>query len=505
MIGLRRILRIVARGWKTRSSFGFGVWLTDALRRRLASSARYALERWWPTRRPILARRVAALGPNSRAIFKGARGVSHRFRRDEVDIIIADQEIADAEQFQVPIVSLAKSPSLSVPAFDPRLDNPVGWPRKFTRGPPVALGHPRLLPNAFKARKAVRLGNRARLSQSHHVVDTAAFHRDAIKRAGMLVRLAATGVPIRLVDRDPQLAALLGAELHDLLTANICGADARTRELHSIKIRRVALRDHTFRARLRQTCAEGQIRGDDEPAVSILLATRRPHLLPWAVDNVARQNYPRLQLAVALHGSGFDEGDVENALSRLSIPTRVTRVAEHIPYGGVLAAATLEATGCLLATLDDDDVYGPDHIWDLVLAREYAQSELVGKGAETIYLAGSDQTVCRELGSGESYSAGVAGAALMIGREDLERVGGWQVARFADRTLHDDVIRAGGRVYRTHGAGFMVIRHVDRHAWPADEEYFVGSAASVCRGWHPCLAGLDGVARPLHSYGTNRA
>ena len=494
------ILRTIKRSWKSRSWRGFFVWLADALRRRLTKSAHYALERWWPTRRPMLPMKIAALGPKSRAIFGRARGVSHRLVHGKVDIVVADDLIVGSEEVQVPIVSLAKSPALAVPAFDPRFHSPIGWQRNVGDGLPAALGPLRRLPGDVRARRVGKLGRRSRLGRNHHLEDTAAYHRNAVERAGTLVRLAATGLPIRLVDRDPDLAALLGSELLGLLTTDIRQADAAERELQSIKSRRAALRDHTLNARARQICTTGQIGGAEVPTVSMLLATRRPGLLPWAVENAAKQNYPRLQLAVALHGDGFDEHEVEHVLSELSIPIRVTRVAEHLPYGAVLGAATSVATGSLLTTLDDDDLYGVDHVWDLVLAREYAEAELVGKGAETVYLAGSDRTVRRHLGSGESYSATIAGPTLMIGREDLERVGGWQDVRFADRALQEDVVRAGGRVYRTHGAGFMLIRHGDHHAWPVDEEYFIKSATSVCPGWHPRLADIDAVPRPSHCY-----
>ena len=36
--------------------------------------------------------------------------------------------------------------------------------------------------------------------------------------------------------------------------------------------------------------------------------------------------------------------------------------------------------------VDDDDRYGPEHIWDLVLARQFSGATVVGKGAEFVYL-----------------------------------------------------------------------------------------------------------------------
>ncbi len=41
------------------------------------------------------------------------------------------------------------------------------------------------------------------------------------------------------------------------------------------------------------------------PRVSILLATRRPELLPYCLAAVARLTYPRLVLVLVLHGAGY--------------------------------------------------------------------------------------------------------------------------------------------------------------------------------------------------------
>ena len=47
-------------------------------------------------------------------------------------------------------------------------------------------------------------------------------------------------------------------------------------------------------------------------------------------------------------------------------PVNVLRVDTDRPLGAVLDAAA--ASCALLAKMDDDDVYGPEHLWDLVLA-----------------------------------------------------------------------------------------------------------------------------------------
>ncbi len=368
----------------------------------------------------------------------------------------------------------------SVPAFDLRADNPVHWPRDV--GARVAaLGPLVRLPPGIRADRAVRRRDPLLLRRYHHVEDATAFHADPVTRAGDLARLAAGGVVVRAADADPRLGALLGDELHRLMTAEVDALDAGARELHSIALRRAALRNHSSWAR----------DSANLPHVSILLATRRPALLPQALAAVAGQTYPRLELVLALHGNERAFAGAERCVAELPLPYRIVPVSGSAPLGAVLNAAVAAAGGALLTKMDDDDRYGADHVWDLVLAREYSRAQLVGKGAEFVYLAASHRTIHRFRGQGEAYRDYLQGGTMLIARDDLERVGGWRnVPCGVDLALIEDVLRAGGAVYRTHGAGHLLVRHGDRHTWDAGDDYFLSIADGVSRGCNAAIAGL---------------
>jgi hypothetical protein len=118
-------------------------------------------------------------------------------------------------------------------------------------------------------------------------------------------------------------------------------------------------------------------------------------------------------------------------------------------------------------------VYGREHVWDLVLARHFSSATVVGKAAEFVHLDAYDATVRRRMAS-ELYHDVVAGATMLMARADLEAIGGWRpLARAVDRALLDRVIDGGGRVYRTHGFGFICARHSDRHTWDPGDGYFL--------------------------------
>jgi hypothetical protein len=97
---------------------------------------------------------------------------------------------------------------------------------------------------------------------------------------------------------------------------------------------------------------------------------------------------------------------------------------------------------------------------------------VVGKGAEFVYLVPRDVTVRRRMAS-EIYDGYVAGGTILLGRGDLEAVGGWRpVQRSVDRALLERVLAAGGLVYRTHGFGYIYARHHEGHTWDVSLDHF---------------------------------
>ena len=307
-----RHVRGLRTGWR------FGRWLASGLRWWLrqgggadpAASRATAASRAGARADPPLGVRIAVLGARARAVFAASSRVAHDvdggpfdaghdvdggpFDAGHVDVALADTP-ALAAGIEAPAVVLREAPALAVPAFDPALDNPIGWVREVEPRV-VALGPPRLLPPGVRAHRAVRAGERDALRHCHHLEDVAAFHAGAPERAGTLARIAAAGVPVRLADRDPGLEALLGAELHGLMTEEIRGAGPGAREALSIAMRRSALRTHSLRARARQVCAAARTEPPEPPElalISVLLATRRPGRLAAALANVARQSVTR--------------------------------------------------------------------------------------------------------------------------------------------------------------------------------------------------------------------
>ena len=120
-------------------------------------------------------------------------------------------------------------------------------------------------------------------------------------------------------------------------------------------------------------------------------------------------------------------------------------VPGELNLGEVLAVASSLASGELITKIDDDDFYGPEHVWDLVVARMYSGAEIVGKALDNIYLASENVTVFRPNYAAEKYAKFVAGGTMLISQADLRAVGGWRpVPKSVDLALIERVTEHGG-------------------------------------------------------------
>lgn len=253
----------------------------------------------------------------------------------------------------------------------------------------------------------------------------------------------------------------------------------------SVDARRHALRQYGPAAAL-----------DAWPTVSVILVTHRPDHLEHAFRQVSRLHYPRLEIVVGAHGDRVDAARVWELAQEVPYPVTVVAVDGQLTLGEALQACSDRAEGALVTKMDDDDHYGPEHVWDLVLARQYSGAQVVGKALDWIYLESADTTVFRPTYAAEKYADFVAGGTILISRADLAAVGGWRpVPRSVDRALLDRVLADGGLVYRTHGLGYVYVRHSAGHTASVRDEHFLTKTTATHAGLvrHPAF-GTEDVA-----------
>jgi len=285
-----------------------------------------------------------------------------------------------------------------------------------------------------------------------------------------LAQLCVAGVPVSA----PELPAAVAAGLGDDLAARLRAADPaqfadeRDRESWSVDTRRTALARFAPEEYWARVATERAVPA--APAtVSVLLATRRTALLPFALAQIARQDWADLQTVLVLHGPSADDPAVRAALAGFPRPIEVVPVDTGVVFGHALNAGLARCAGDFVTKFDDDDWYGRHHVADLVAAHRHSGAQLVGVPGYYVYLAGPDLTVRWTQVATEAPTVWVHGGTMLLARADLAALGAWPgVPVGEDAHLLAAVRAAGGSIYGIHDLGFCYFRGGD-HTWMPTE------------------------------------
>ncbi|MDF5752528.1 glycosyltransferase [Spongiactinospora sp. TRM90649] len=308
---------------------------------------------------------------------------------------------------------------------------------------------------------------------------------DARAPLDAVLGLAAAGVPLYaprvpawVPEADPGLAALLMAWDGTPPETSERPADVRSvadlrREEHSVRLRR-----HVHRA----------VNAAD-PTVTVIMSSMRPRLLKGALDQIARQRHARVEVVLGLHGVPESHPEVRRAVEGFPLPLTVLAAEASTPFGEVLHQAASRASGEHVAKWDDDDWYGPEHLADLLMAKEYSGADVVGAAPEFFYLEPLRATVRRTDYAGERWSDYIAGGTILLGRDAYRESGGFaSLTSGVDADLLKRIDAAGGRIYRTHGLGYMLRRSLaGDHTWRLPLAHFLRVATNQWRGFRPSL------------------
>ncbi|MFF4990551.1 glycosyltransferase [Streptosporangium saharense] len=298
--------------------------------------------------------------------------------------------------------------------------------------------------------------------------------------------LAAAGVPV-VATPTGAWRDLLGAELAGVLDGFAVSrlADALDREQYSVRLRRCALDLHGVAGRWRALATMSGLRAPAPTTVSVLLCTRRPDMVGFALRQAGRQRGPEVEVVLTLHGFQADHPDVAAAVSAYKGTVTVIEADGRMVFGDALNQAAERASGAWLTKMDDDDWYGPDHLSDLLLAQRYSAADLVGSAPEFVYLERIGVTVRRDMAT-ELCTGVVAGGTMLLSRAAFDDAGGFRpIPRTVDGQLLQSVTAAGGRVYRTHGLNYILRRReASGHTWQEPINAFLRSFRRQWRGFH---------------------
>jgi hypothetical protein len=331
-------------------------------------------------------------------------------------------------------------------------------------------------------------------AREHRAVDCSSTSLDAETTARLVLDLAGAGVPLVATAVPDEVAGLLGPDLVAAIEG--CAieelADPRLRERHSIALRRLVHRHHSVYENLAALAASHGHTVSASPSVSILMATNRPQMVMFAIEQMVAQEYPHVEILCGLHGVSLPPATREQ-VAALAPHAQLFDVAADRDLGQVLALLGERASGDLVTKWDDDDWYATEHLRDLVAAMRYSVAGIVAKPAEYVYLSSLDLTVRRFSRGAETFSTTIAGGTLMLTRALLDEVGGWPAGpRRVDRLLIDAVEAVGAPIYRLHGLGYLLRRdsRAANHTWLAEDDYFLVQAVDQRPGLDLEFAGV---------------
>jgi hypothetical protein len=416
------------------------------------------------------------------------------------------------------------------PSIDTTLLNPTGWryqppdpvvsvlhrtPDGAARellasfDPPVGLVHPTDLPSlgeqvGIRRWVSSPAGLRQALVRAGVLLDHPSWRGDSTETLRTWTASLACGTPVVLVDdggsgggelRLPDGGRLtlppgvLVVSSQDAVeTVHRLLIDPDLRERHGIVGRRWALNAGSREHVLREILGHLDVPVPGAPRTTVLLATNRPDFVERGLANVARQTQAGVDVSLVLHGAAFDGLD---APERGALVSSVVRAPERWTLGDCLNAALDRAQGELIAKMDDDDHYGPEHLRDLATAWGFSGADLVGKRIEYVHLAERGITVRRPSSAPERDRPHIGGPTLFGSRETLRRHRFLRVPNRVDSTLYERVLADGGRIYGIHSRDLVLERRGHGHAWETDDEIFLDNAIDKRPGLAIDLATSD--------------
>jgi hypothetical protein len=203
------------------------------------------------------------------------------------------------------------------------------------------------------------------------------------------------------------------------------------------------------------------------PPISVVISTARPLDLESILKQLEVQTLETFQLVLGIHGFNISLAHQKliKKLQKRSIDVIVENFDKSLTLGQVLTALSKASYGKFVTKMDDDDVYGPEHLRDLADVAITMKADVVGKAMNYVYLEDIDLTVRRVHKSGiasvNQWSDWVCGGTIMVKRDSASAVGWFGEGKSAvDTYILGGIQRNGGKIWRMFGTGYIYRRSI---------------------------------------------
>jgi len=252
---------------------------------------------------------------------------------------------------------------------------------------------------------------------------------------------------------------------------------------------REVMTKHTYKHRAQQIKKIIGIADEHRsPMISIIMASNRPHLIDRITENILRQDYPNLEIAIVIQGySEAQEQQLRTVLQQTASNLKrfvIIRDDSNTSLGVRLNMAVEATSGEYVAKMDDDDFYFKKYLSDLIIPFSFGDYGLVGKKEIFIYLEGEDKTYSRFKGERHKATDFVAGPTFLAKREVLLEQGFANLNQGEDSTLLKNVRALGYKVYAADPFNFVQFRSASHtnHTWQVKDDFFLKNAEFIGNG-----------------------
>lgn len=259
----------------------------------------------------------------------------------------------------------------------------------------------------------------------------------------------------------------------------------RDRTVH--KAQRRIWGEHTYTHRASQVLDAAGITHAQPalPTVSAMVSTNRPHQIEHVLTQVAQQREVEVELLLLCHGFDPDHAMITRRCAELGIQNyRLLRGSTEWSLGTCLNTLVGQASGEVLAKLDDDDFYAPNYLLDQLNALQYSGAGLVGKECSYLYDAELNVMIRRRPEREHRFTKFVAGPTF-VGHADVFRN-----HPFADRSTGEDtqflrdLAENGIKVYAADRFNFLQMRNKSGHTWSVSGSELLANGVVEVAGLH---------------------
>lgn len=220
----------------------------------------------------------------------------------------------------------------------------------------------------------------------------------AWRSAQAMARTAACGSLVARLDgtppwfADPPRPTQPGPDVLTTLRGLMDDALAGARQRHLTW--RTLMQSHTVAHRLQAIsdllAIDGAGFAPATPRIACLMATMRPDRLEQCLQRFRDDAYPHRELVVVLHGDDLDAARYRSLL-RDGEPVRILQMGSSQSLGACLNRAAAHTDAPCWTKMDDDDIYGPSYLSDVMLYQRTGDHQVFGKPPMFNYLESSDE------------------------------------------------------------------------------------------------------------------